>query len=160
MVGRRPKDIGTAAETAVVRYLRSAGFPHAERRALRGNQDAGDITGTPGVCWSVKGGAAAKAASDNQVSLWLAEAEKQKTNAGVDVFLLVLQRPGIGPANASRWWAIVPGWQYESLCYTPQPYGAADLGKWRFGDRGPLRAHLSQATALLRYAGYGTEATA
>src|SRR5690606_27104000 len=50
----RSKDIGTRAETAVVRYLRANGFEHAERRALRGRQDAGDITGTPGICWEVK----------------------------------------------------------------------------------------------------------
>src|SRR5690606_4660297 len=52
----KPRDTGTRAETAVVRYRRDHGWPHAERRALRGNQDAGDITGTPGVCWSVKAG--------------------------------------------------------------------------------------------------------
>ncbi|NAE18288.1 hypothetical protein, partial [Enterococcus hirae] len=66
----RPRDIGTAAETATVRYLRTAGFPHAERRALRGTHDCGDITGTPGLAWEVKGGQAAKGASDGQVAQW------------------------------------------------------------------------------------------
>lgn len=46
----RPKAIGTAAETAVVRYLAAHGFPAAERRALHGATDLGDITGTPGLC--------------------------------------------------------------------------------------------------------------
>ena len=59
----RPKDIGTAAETAVVRFLRDNGFPLAERRALHGSTDRGDITGTPGLVWEVKGGDAAKTAS-------------------------------------------------------------------------------------------------
>ena len=54
----KPKQIGTRAETAVARYLAANGFPHAERRTLRGREDAGDITGTPGVCWEVKGGEA------------------------------------------------------------------------------------------------------
>ena len=35
----RPKAIGTAAETAVVRYLAAHGFPAAERRALHGARD-------------------------------------------------------------------------------------------------------------------------
>ena len=52
----RPKAIGTAAETAVVRYLAAHGFPNAERRALHGATDLGDITGTPSLCWEVKGG--------------------------------------------------------------------------------------------------------
>lgn len=37
----RPKAIGTAAETAVVRYLAAHGFPAAERRALHGATDHG-----------------------------------------------------------------------------------------------------------------------
>lgn len=153
----RSKDIGTKAESAVVRYLQTAGWPSAERRSLRGQLDAGDITGTPGICWSVKGGDAAKSASDNQVADWLGEVEKQHINAGADVFLLVLQRKGVGLANAGRWWAVLPGWQYESLCGVLHPYGTRDLGRWRFGDRGPLRMHLSQACTLLRFAGYGSE---
>lgn len=152
MAPRRPRDIGTAAESAVVRYLRTAGFPHAERRALRGNHDAGDVTGTPGICWEVKGGTAARMASDGLIQAWLDETDKERVAAGADVGVLVVQRPGIGPANAGRWWAILPGWQYESLCAREME----GFGRWRFGDRGPLRMHLSQVCALLVYAGYGT----
>lgn len=151
----KPKKIGTAAETAVVRCLQTAGWPSAERRSLRGQLDAGDITGTPGVCWSVKGGDAAKFASDKQVADWLAEVEKQKTNAGAEAFVLVLQRKGVGLANAWRWWAIMPGWEYEALCSADNLGGG--MGRWRFGDHGSIRMHLSQACALLGFAGYGSE---
>lgn len=102
----RPKDIGTAAETAVVRALRQHGFPHAERRALAGAYDLGDITGTPGIVWEVKGGNAAKTASDGQVEKWLDETECERRNAGATYGVLVLQRAGIGAANAHRWWAV------------------------------------------------------
>src|SRR5690554_3488274 len=131
MAPRRPRDIGTAAESAVVRYLRAHGFPHAERRALRGARDAGDITGTPGICWSVKGGQAAKDASDGLVEDWLFELERQRSHARADCGVLVLQRRGYGPERAGRWWAIMPGRQYETLCN----------GNTRreFGDYGPLR---------------------
>ena len=64
MAPRRPRDIGTHTESAAVRYLRTAGFPHAERRSLRGTLDAGDITGCIGTAWSVKGGMMACGASD------------------------------------------------------------------------------------------------
>ena len=40
-MSRRPKDIGTAAESAVVRTARAAGFPLAERLALAGAQGDG-----------------------------------------------------------------------------------------------------------------------
>lgn len=45
---------GTAAETAVVRSLQAGGFKHAERRALNGAKDRGDVTGIPGVVIEVK----------------------------------------------------------------------------------------------------------
>jgi len=40
---------GTAWETAIVGYLRGRGAPHAERRALNGSNDRGDIAGIPGL---------------------------------------------------------------------------------------------------------------
>lgn len=147
MASRSPRDIGTHGESAVARTIRGLGFPHAERRALRGTLDAGDLTGTPGVAWSVKVGQQAKTASDNLVATWLDELMGQVANAGADVGVLVLARRGIGELNAGRWWGVMPGHQYEQLC--------SEDHHWRFGDRGPLRMHLAQACALLVYAGYG-----
>nr|WP_236646910.1 hypothetical protein [Micromonospora acroterricola] len=143
---RRPRDIGTKAETAVVRYLQSAGFPHAERRSLRGALDAGDITGTPGVCWEVKGGDAARTASDLMIERWMAELAAEVTNAKADVGLLVVQRAGVGPANAGRWWAYMPCFQVAVLA-ADDPVGA-------YGSF-PVRMLLADAVTLLRAAGYG-----
>lgn len=103
---RRPRDVGTDAERAVVRVLRDHGFPHAERRALRGSRDAGDITGTPGVLWEVKGGNAARDASDRQVREWFGRLNWKAGMEGAGDAVLVLQRRGIGPANAGDWWAV------------------------------------------------------
>lgn len=49
-----PKKKGTAAESAVVAYLKANGFPSVERRALRGNKDRGDVAGIPGLVIEVK----------------------------------------------------------------------------------------------------------
>lgn len=137
----RPKDIGTAAETAVVTYLRPW-WPHVERRALMGGNDCGDITGTPGVCWEVKGGKAAERAGDGQVALWLAETERERRNAKADVGVLVMKRAGIGAARAGQWWAVLP----LNI--------VSDLYDITSGHR-PVRVHLSTAVDLLRRAGYG-----
>lgn len=45
---------GTSWETSIVRYLRDQGWPHAERRALRGSNDCGDVAGVPLVCIEAK----------------------------------------------------------------------------------------------------------
>jgi hypothetical protein len=142
----KPKAIGTAAETAVSRYLQAHGFPHAERRALRGIQDAGDITGCQGICVEVKGGDAAKNASDLLVADWLEETEKERVNARADVGVLVLQRRGVGPANAGRWWAVMTLPTLLSLTVLPRDYLHPAI---------PLRMLLSDAVHLLRAAGYG-----
>ena len=100
----RPKAIGTAAETAVVRYLAAHGFPAAERRALHGATDLGDITGTPSLCWEVKGGEAAKDASDKQVAAWLDETREEAGNAGATYGFLIVQRRQKGVRD---WWAVL-----------------------------------------------------
>lgn len=143
----RPRDIGTRAESAVVRYLQTAGFPHAERRALRGNLDAGDITGCPGICWEVKGGDAAKTASDLTIERWMAELRTETVNADAAVGVLVVQRAGVGPGNAGRWWAYMPAIQLAELMF----------GTEVVGGYFPVRMLLADAVALLRAAGYGQE---
>jgi hypothetical protein len=50
----KSKQKGTSAETAVVKYLKANGFPRAERRALQGNLDKGDISGVDDVVFEVK----------------------------------------------------------------------------------------------------------
>ena len=100
----RSKSIGTASERAVVRYLAAHGFPAAERRALHGATDLGDITGTPGIVWEVKGGEAAKDASDKQIAAWFDEAQEEAGNAGATYGFLIVQRR----QKAVRdWWAVL-----------------------------------------------------
>lgn len=143
----KPQAIGTKAESAVVRYLQAHGWPSAERRRLRGRLDAGDITGVPGLCIEVKGGDAAKNASDLLVADWLEETEQERINAGADIGVLVLQRRGVGAANAGRWWAVID---------------AAWIARLLVGDfhiipepTPPVRLLLADAVRLLRAAGYG-----
>ena len=101
----RPKDIGTRAETAVVRYLVAHGWPLAERRALHGTHDLGDITGTPGLVWEVKGGEASQDPSDKRIDAWLTETEVERAHAGAAYGILVCQRRR---KSAGLWWAWLP----------------------------------------------------
>jgi hypothetical protein len=149
----KPKEIGTACETAVVRHLVAHGFPSAERPALHGALDEGDITGTPGVAWEVKGGHAAESASDAQIHAWMSETETERVNRRADVAVLVCKRKGKGAANAGSWWAFLPGWAYVHLAEA-----ALAENEWFYTGAGRLpvvRLLLAEAVALLRAAGYG-----
>jgi hypothetical protein len=145
----RPKAIGTAAETAVVRYLQANGFPHAERRALRGTADAGDIAGTIGICWSVKGGAAAETASDAVIDTWLDELERQRVHAHANVGVLVCKRRAVGPGNAGAWPAYLDAHALTTLI---DPHGDAPHAE---APAPTVRLRLADVVALLRWAGYG-----
>ncbi|WP_017599221.1 hypothetical protein [Nocardiopsis lucentensis] len=143
-----PRSIGTRGETGVVRYLRAHGWPSAERRALAGGTDLGDITGTPGLCWEIKSGKTAEAAHDADVTKWLAETETETLNSGADLGILVTKRRGYSAASAGSWWAHL------------------DLTTWQALTRGrmvvtaplvaaPVRLHLSTLVPILHAAGYG-----
>ena len=99
----KSKNIGTSAETHVVRYLQANGFPHAERRALKGSLDVGDILVCPGLIVEVKAGAAAESASDGQLRLWCAETSREKRNAKADTAFLVVKRAGHGVGKIGGW---------------------------------------------------------
>ncbi|MGC5012581.1 hypothetical protein ACLQ2R_17595 [Streptosporangium sp. DT93] len=144
----KPKAVGTAAESAVVRALRTLGFPHAERRALAGAYDLGDITGCPGLVFEVKGGEAAKNASDGLITDWMAETEAERANARADVGVLVLQRRGIGASNAHRWWAILRLSDVVRLGSYGRHSTPTEVDC-------PARVLLADACVLLRRAGYG-----
>ncbi|MBB4935679.1 hypothetical protein F4561_006588 [Lipingzhangella halophila] len=143
----RSKDIGTVAETAVVRYLQAHGWPSAERRALAGEHDLGDITGCPGLVWEVKSGRAAENAGDGLINDWLAETVQERVAARADVGVLVTKRAGYGPARAASWWAHLTIGGLRPLLGVPSPVDAVCAE--------PIRMHLSTAVGVLRAAGYG-----
>lgn len=95
----KPKRKGTAAESAVVSFLRTAGFPYAERLALQGGKDRGDITGIPGIVIEVK------AEDCYSWSGWLREATHERENAHSDFGVVVSKPRGIGATKAGQWYA-------------------------------------------------------
>jgi len=86
---------GTAWETAIVNYLIGEGFVMAERRALAGALDKGDITGIPGVVIE------AKNCKTINLAQFLDEAAEEATNANADVGVAWVKRRGkTSPAEA------------------------------------------------------------
>ncbi|WP_431903697.1 hypothetical protein [Nonomuraea sp. bgisy101] len=152
MSNNRSKTIGTNAETGLVRYLQANGWAHAERRALRGEFDAGDVTGTPGLCWEMKAGAQCAKPSVKQIYEWMAETETERRNAGAEIGVLVLRRPGVGPARAGHWLTYLSLHAVATLA-TDAPLLAALDGPLVVA---PLQLTLATTCELLVAAGYGT----
>lgn len=87
-MANRSKDKGTAWETSIVGYLVGAGVVNAERRALAGGSDRGDIAGLPAVVIE------AKNASRVELAAWLDEANRERDNDGADVGVVWFKRRG------------------------------------------------------------------
>lgn len=96
----RQRQKGTAFETLIVDYLRDHGFPYAERRALHGTNDKGDITGTGPLVWECKNH------KTLALSEWMRETEIERDNATADVGVLVVKRRGYG--QAADQYAVLP----------------------------------------------------
>jgi len=107
---------GTRGETAVVNYLRVNGFPTAERRALAGSADRGDILATIGVILEVKAGTSAQTASPALIEKWMQQTRTEAVNAGVDIAALIVQRRGIGTSRPELWTAHIDGVVIDTLC--------------------------------------------
>ena len=89
------RQAGTKWETAICDYLRTQGWPHAERRAKTGALDKGDITGLPGVVIEAKNTAAFT------LSTFVKEAKQEAVNADATAWAAWIKRPGkSSPADA------------------------------------------------------------
>jgi hypothetical protein len=106
-VTNRSKQKGTAAETAVVTYLNANGYPQAERRALAGALDKGDIAGVPGVAIEVKNCAKA------ELSKWVEEANLEARNVGDAAGVVWHKRRGKG--SPGDWFVTMDGATFTAL---------------------------------------------
>jgi len=85
---------GTAWESQVVAYLQDHGQPYAERRALCGTSDKGDVSGIPGVMLECK--------AEKTVTLgaYADEVKVETANAGASIGVAVVKRRNRGPGDA------------------------------------------------------------
>ena len=84
----RSRAKGTAWESRLVGYLREQGAPYAERRALAGINDRGDVSGIPGLVIE------AKCATGMQLAAWVDEAEIERANDNAAIGVVWHHRRG------------------------------------------------------------------
>lgn len=106
----RSKITGTRFESDVVAYLAAHGFPFAERRALAGGLDKGDIINAKHV-WECK------ATRDIDLAGGIEETKSEIANAGADYGFLIIKRRRKSTADA---YAVMT---LEQLCRLLQQVG-------------------------------------
>lgn len=103
----RSKAKGTAAESAVVAYLREHGYPYVERRALGGSLDKGDLAGIPGLVCEIK------AHKTMSLSEWVDEAEVERKNDGACVGVVWHKR--VRKGSPGDWYVTMTGANFLRL---------------------------------------------
>ena len=114
----KSKQKGTAAETAVVRYINQFGW-NTERRALTGSADMGDITGVP-VVIEVKNHRVMKLAE------WVDEAKVEAANAQVGVGVVWHKRRGKG--SPGEWYVTMTGHAFLWLLDAAEAADGDEIG--------------------------------
>lgn len=147
MAGTTNRRRGITAERHLVTWLRQNGWPDAERSVVTGYKtntrqrpDGGDITGTPGIVWSLKDHAV------ERIAAWWTELESMQ--GGPTVRLLVVKRRGT--ADPGKWWCWLTLAELVDLFPTLDPLSD------QITMHGLVRAQLNVVAALLHLAGYGT----
>lgn len=158
---RYSREKGATAERHLVAWLRTHGWPGAERAIRTGyrtadriSADPGDVTGTPGLVWQVKHRADFE--QDAVFAACLAETEQQRAAARADFGLLVQRRPGM--ADPGRWWVWLHVVDLLRLHWLPDlaPTVPAPTQDYL---QVPMRLELAGLVPLLHTAGYGTPST-
>jgi Holliday junction resolvase len=93
MTSSPSKRKGTRFETAVVRYLQSAGM-RAARRNAASPQDIGDIGGVDG--WAIQ----CKDQKTWRINTWIEETAQQAERGGAENYVLICKRSGASIGEA------------------------------------------------------------
>lgn len=96
----KSKQKGTAAETALVNWLKKQGEKHVERRPLNGSADRGDIAGIHDVVIEVKN------TVRMELSGWLAELAVEMNNDKANTGVVVHKKKGT--TDVGEWYATLP----------------------------------------------------
>ena len=103
----KQKQKGTAAETAVVNWLKGKGRKHVERRSLNGTADRGDIAGIPCVVIEVKNH------QRMALSEWVDEMLVEVNNDKADTGIVIHKRKGT--TDVGKWYATMTVEQWFEL---------------------------------------------
>jgi hypothetical protein len=108
-MANRPKQKGTAAETAIVNALIEEGWAHAERRTLAGAADKGDVKLGDGIPVMVE----AKNCSTVSLPAWLREVAAEKANAKADIGVVWFKLRGT--TDPRKWAVAMTGEQFLEI---------------------------------------------
>lgn len=116
-MSNKSKQKGTKAETNVVKFLEANGIK-AERKALHGSNDLGDVhvSGNIEMILEVKAGKQTENPNRTQIEEWMRQARTEGDNAELPVALVVVRyRRAIKDANVYYYDKVADYWVFMYL---------------------------------------------
>lgn len=116
-MSNKSKQKGTKAETNVVKFLEGNGIK-AERKALHGSNDLGDVhvSGNIEMILEVKAGKQTENPNRTQIEEWMRQARTEGDNAELPVALVVVRyRRAIKDANVYYYDKVADYWVFMYL---------------------------------------------
>lgn len=106
---RRPKDKGTAQETALTLWFRIHGWPFAKRRTLRGARDEGDLDLGDGIEVALE----SKAVRAWDPAGWMKELEAEVGNSRAKTGAVIVKKRGT--TDCGEYYVVLPLKYYNDL---------------------------------------------
>lgn len=109
----KTKAMGTSHETAIQRWLRSNGWPYAERRALKGAHDEGDLRLSERIPFVIEAKSAKSTTDRASLGTFVKELKVEVENASADAGAVVFKKRGT--TDVGEYYAILPVYMLNEL---------------------------------------------
>lgn len=102
----RPKNMGTAHETAVVSWLKDHGWPWARRRTQKGGKDEGDVCLSERIPFTIEAKTSRRTTERVAIGTWMKELEDEVKNSGDVAGAVIFKRRGT--TDVGEYHALMP----------------------------------------------------
>jgi len=109
----RPKQTGTAHETAIVNWFREQGWEEADRLTMKGAADRGDVGLGFHVPVVIEAKGVKRSTQRVDMSGFMRELESEIDNAKAETGVVIIKKSGT--TDVGKYYALLPVWRYEQL---------------------------------------------
>lgn len=109
----RMKQIGTQHETDIKSWLNANGWPYADRRALSGAADKGDLRLSERIPFVIEAKSAKSTTDRASLGTFVSELEAEVENAQAESGAVIFKKRGT--TDVGKYYAILPVWMLNVL---------------------------------------------
>jgi hypothetical protein len=118
-MSNKNKSLGTSHETAIKTWLRSNGWPYADRKTQTGAKDEGDLRLSERVPFVVEAKSSRSTTSKLSLSTFVKELIDEVENSGSEEGAVIIKKQGT--TDVGHYYALMPVYMLNSLLHKAYP---------------------------------------